>query len=269
MKYDLTVSIVLYIDKNYGDLNTFKKCINSLLKTKLSIKIFVIDNSPKKNKINVLKDDRIEYIFLGKNIGFGKAHNFAINKIHGLSKYHLILNPDVYFDEDVLEKLKNFMDENKNIVAVTPKILYENGNIQHLCKLLPSPVDLIFRRFIPFKSYLEKRNYFYEMRYKDYGKMFYCPVISGSFMFVRSEILTKLNGFDKRFFLYMEDVDLCRRMLQHGKIAYFPFAKVYHKFERGSYKKFKYTLIHIVSAIKYFNKWGWLDGRKQINKKFI
>ncbi|MEO0281484.1 MAG: glycosyltransferase family 2 protein [candidate division WOR-3 bacterium] len=270
MKYDLTVSIVLFIDKNYGDLNVFRKCLQSLFSTNLNMKIFIIDNSPKKNNIPEFKNNNIEYFFLGKNIGFGRAHNIAIKKSKGISKYHLILNPDVYFDKDVLVELKNFMDSNDEITAVSPKILYQDGRIQHLSKLLPNPVDLIFRRFIPFKGYLRKRNWIYEMRYKNYDQMFFCPVISGSFIFTRTDILSKLNGFDERFFLYMEDVDLCRRMLKFGKIAYFPHVKVYHKFERGSYKKLKYTLIHIISAIKYFNKWGWIDkDRNKINKKFI
>lgn len=270
MKYDITVSIVVYFDNNYGDINTLKKCIKSLLSSKLNIKIIILDNSSKKLEINELNDKRIEYIFIGKNLGFGRAHNIAIKKSKNISKYHLILNPDVYFNIGVLETLKNYMENNPNVVALTPKILYDNGNIQYICKLLPTPTDLIFRRFIPFKKYLEKRNRLYEMRFKNYESIFDAPVISGSFIFTRTYLLNKLGGFDKRFFLYMEDVDLCRRLLNFGKIRYIPYVFVYHKFKRASYKKIKYTIIHIISALKYFNKWGWFDkNRNRINRNFI
>ncbi len=270
-KFDLTVSIVTYFDNNYGDIELFKKCIQSVLSSNLNMKVFVVDNSTKKLDLDVLKDKRVEYIFNGKNIGFGRAHNKAIKKIYGKSTYHLILNPDIYFEKNVLTEIKNFMDKNKDVVALIPKVLYPDGRIQYLCKLLPTPIDLIFRRFIPSKKYLEKRNYLYELRFTNYKKIMDVPVISGCFMYVKTDILEKLKGFDERFFLYLEDVDLCRRMLNFGRIVFYPNIIVFHKFERGSYKKFNLLLTHMISAVKYFNKWGWLFDRERnnINKKFL
>ncbi|MBU5687980.1 MAG: glycosyltransferase family 2 protein [Candidatus Aenigmarchaeota archaeon] len=269
--YDLTISIVTYYDKNYGNIDDLVKCLKSILKTKLKIKVIIVDNSSKSLDLDIFKDERIEYIFNGKNLGFGKSHNIAIKKVLNKSKYHLILNPDIFFEEDVLFELKNYMDFNKNIAAITPKILYPNGKIQYLCKLLPTPFDLIFRRFIPFKKYLEKRNFVYELRFTKYNKEMKVPVISGCFIFLRTDILKKINGFDERFFLYLEDVDLCRRILKFGDIVFYPKLKIFHKFERGSYKKLRFLIIHMISAIKYFNKWGWIldKEREKINKKFL
>jgi len=269
--YDLTVSIVTYFDENYGDVEDLFKCLDSVLKTKLKIKVIIVDNSSKRINLEKLKDERVEYIFNGKNLGFGKAHNIAIKRIIGKSKYHLILNPDVYFQEGVLEELKRYMDENVEIKAIMPKILYPDGKIQYLCKLLPTPVDLIFRRFIPFKKYLEKRNEIYELRFTGYKKIMEVPVISGCFIFARTEVLEKIKGFDERFFLYLEDVDFCRRILKHGKIVFCPKVFAYHKFHKASYKKLKFLLIHMISAVKYFNKWGWFfdKERDEINKNAL
>jgi GT2 family glycosyltransferase len=269
--YDLTVSIVTYFDENYGDIEDLFKCLDSVLKTKLEIKVIIVDNSSKRINLEKLKDERVEYIFNGRNLGFGKAHNIAIKRIIGKSKYHLILNPDVYFQEGVLEELKRYMDENAEIKAIMPKILYPDGKIQYLCKLLPTPVDLIFRRFIPFKKYLERRNEIYELRFTGYKKIMEVPVISGCFIFARTEVLEKINGFDERFFLYLEDVDLCRRILKYGKIVFYPKVFAYHKFHKASYKKLKFLLIHMMSAVKYFNKWGWFfdKERDEINKNTL
>jgi len=268
--YDLTVSIVTYYDEGYGDVNDLVRCLESVLKTRLKIKLIVVDNSSKKLSLDILKDKRIEYVFNGKNVGFGRAHNIALKKVFGKSKYHLILNPDVYFEDDVLFELKNYMDKNNKAVAVSPKILYPDGRTQYLCKLLPTPADLIFRRFVPLKKYKEKRNFVYELRFTSYKKEMKVPVISGCFMFIRTDILEKIKGFDERFFLYLEDVDLCRRLLKFGDIIFYPNAKIIHKFERGSYKKMKLMAVHIISAIKYFNKWGWVDKeRDEINKNFL
>ncbi|MCX8179207.1 MAG: glycosyltransferase family 2 protein [Candidatus Aenigmarchaeota archaeon] len=269
--YDLTISIVIFFDKGYGNVEDLIKCLESVLSTKLKIKVIILDNSSKKLELDLFKDKRIEYIFVGKNIGFGRAHNIAIRKVIKKSKYHLVLNPDVFFKDDVLYELKNYMDKNKNVKAVTPKILYPDGKTQFVCKLLPTPVDLILRRFIPIKSYLEMRNHIYELRFTSYKKEMKIPVISGCFMFLRNDVLEKTKGFDERFFLYLEDVDLCRRILKFGDIVFYPKVSVFHRFEKGSYKKFKLLIIHIISAIKYFNKWGWFidKERNEINKKFL
>lgn len=181
----------------------------------------------------------------------------------------MILNSDVFFRGDVLYKLKNYMDSHKNIAAITPKILYPNGNVQYICKLLPTPLDLIFKRFIPFRDYLDKRNLIYELRFTGYKKEIKVPVISGCFIFLRTDIFKKIKGFDERFFLYLEDVDLCRRVLNFGDILFYPKLTIFHKFERA-YKKIKFLIIHIISAIKYFNKWGWFDKERDfINKKIL
>lgn len=76
-------------------------------------------------------------------------------------------------------------------------------------------------------------------------------------MFVESRLLQQLQGFDSRYFMYLEDVDLCRKVLQYEKPMFCSEATVTHAFAKGSYKNLKLMGYHIRSAITYFNKWGW------------
>jgi hypothetical protein len=87
-------------------------------------------------------------------------------------------------------------------------------------------------------------------------------------MFSRLDILREVGGFDENFFMYVEDIDLTRRMHQKSKTIYLPDIEVEHGLARGSYKLSKLMLFHINSAIYYFNKWGWLSDkqRKEINQ---
>jgi hypothetical protein len=181
-----------------------------------------------------------------------------------MSSYHLVLNPDVYFGDEVLEELLSFMQSHKEVGLVIPKVVYPEGNLQYLSKLLPSPSDLIFRRFLPI-SIIQKRLFNYEMKFSGYNKKMEVPYISGCFMFMRTTLLKSVGFFDERFFLYLEDTDLSRRFFRVAKNVYYPGVKIVHHHARGSYKSFKLLFIHIKSAIRYFNKWGWWsDGDRNL-----
>lgn len=94
------------------------------------------------------------------NCGYGAGHNIAIREAMEVGAiYHVIVNPDIYFGEGVLEQLVAYMNVNKEIGLVMPKILYPNGELQYLCKLLPTPFDLLLRRFGLWKKYREKKRY--------------------------------------------------------------------------------------------------------------
>jgi GT2 family glycosyltransferase len=263
IKYNITASLVLY--KN--DIEDVRKAISSLLNTVLNIKLFLVDNSP----TDLLKelsdlDSRIEYIFTGKNLGYGKANNLVINKMLGQTEYHLVMNPDVYFEAGTLDKIYAFMQANEDIGLAMPRVYHYDGTEQKLCKLLPTPKDLIIRRFIPDGDYKDKISRIYNMWDADYESLMDVPFLSGSFMFMRASILAEVKGFDERFFLYCEDLDLCRRIGQVSRTVYFPGVKIYHGYQKASYLNTKLMLIHSLSAIKYFNKWGWFFDKERKNK---
>jgi GT2 family glycosyltransferase len=201
--------------------------------------------------------NKIKYFFNNKNLGFGPGHNLAFKNRSVLSKYHLIINPDIKMDRSTLKVLVNYLEENEDVGIVMPKVLYPSGEIQHLCKLLPTPVDLFVRRFIPLSFLKDYINSKYILSDIPQNLAVQVPLLSGCFLLIRSEIFESIGGFDERFPLYMEDFDLVRRVGEISKVIYYPLAKVTHGYQRGSYKRFKLLVLHIYSACKYFNKWGW------------
>ena len=269
---DLSVSIVLF----HNDKEEVKRAIHSVLNADLRIKVFLVDNSATDDLRSLSNlDDRICYVFNDENIGFGSAHNLAIKEaIKGNVPYHLVLNPDVYFEKGVLEELFDFMQENPDVGIVMPKVLYPDGKIQYVCRLLPTPTDLFGRRFLgfpPFKGYVEERNHVYELRFTGYDRIMRVPHLVGCFLFIRVDVLKKVGLFDERFFMYLEDTDLTRRICRVADILYYPNVSIFHVYNRDSYKDFGSLRIHMESAIKYFNKWGWFNDpeRDTINKKTL
>ena len=87
-------------------------------------------------------------------------------------------------------------------------------------------------------------------------------------MMLRMKALCDIGGFDERFFMYPEDIDLTRRIHQQYRTMYVPFVTVVHHHRAASYKSPRMLRIHIVNMIRYFNKWGWLFDaeRRRINR---
>jgi GT2 family glycosyltransferase len=266
MKYDIVGSIVLY----RNDPAIVKKSIESFLNTRLRVKLYLIDNSPTDKLKNELASyTGIDYIFNNDNVGFGKGHNISIRKSIDDAPYHLVFNPDIFFPQGTLEELFQYGSQHPEVGLILPKVYSFGSEMQYLCKRLPAPFELIVRRFLPSTKVAKDSLFYYEMRDKNYNEIFEAPSLSGCFMFLRSEALKKVGLFDERYFIYMEDIDLSRRIAMQFKTIYFPHVHIYHGHARESYGFNKLLLLHIHSAIKYFNKWGWFfdKNRRAINKK--
>lgn len=255
----LSCSIVCYKTSR----STLQKALASILNANLPLKVYLVDNSPSDITGAWFKDERIEYIYNGANIGFGPAHNLAMRKSLNASKYHLILNPDIYFYPGTIENIYEFMEKNTDIGLLMPKVLYPDGSIQYLCKLLPTPADLLLRKLVPFKALLRKRNYNFELRFSGYDKIMDVPFLSGCFMFLRADVLKMVGLFDERIFMYVEDVDLCRRIHRISRVVFYPGVSVFHEYASGSPKSHLLRFYGIASSIKYFNKWGWFLDRER------
>ena len=238
--------------------------IRSFLNVSFEVKLFLVDNSPTDHLKLLATDSRIEYIHNPSNPGFGAAHNIAIKKALELkSEYHLVLNPDIYFNKGTLETLCDFMDSNEDIGHVMPKVTYPNEELQYLCKTNPTFFDLFARGFLPrvLEKIFQNRMNSYEYKNKDYNNIIYnVPYLSGCFMFLRAKTLNKVGLFDDKIFMYLEDADLTRRILEISKTAYYPKAQVYHHFGKLTHKKLKFKWITVQSAFIYFNKWGWIKS---------
>jgi hypothetical protein len=206
-----------------------------------------------------------------RNIGFGAGHNMALEALRNVpSDFHLMLNPDIVFGRDVLPALTAVMDAQPRVGLIMPRVYYPDGTTQYLCKLLPTPLDFLLRRFAPgpLQRLTRKRMDRYELRAMDCAQPARIPFLSGCFMFTRRSVLESVGGFDDRYFLYLEDVDLCRRLSAIAELLYWPAVSIAHTHERGSHKHLKLMLTHIRSAVLYFNKWGWVfdAARKRINR---
>lgn len=267
MNAKVTVSIVVYS----GTLADVNQLLNNLQNDQHVLRWIVVDNGSSDEIRDAVQAMGGVYVRPGKNLGFGRGHNLALKQLAGVdAPYHLILNPDIVFDGDTLGRLADVMDSHPDVGLVMPKVLYPDGSNQYLCKLLPAPIDLVLRRFLPgpLKRVAQKRTASYELRFLDSNTPAYVPSLSGCFMFARRSVLEAVGGFDERFFLYMEDVDLCRRMLAVSRLLYWPGVTVEHVHQMGSYRNRKLLFLHIRSAIQYFNKWGWIrdSTRAQINR---
>jgi GT2 family glycosyltransferase len=208
--YQFCASIVAY-ENSPEDIVS---ALRSILSVPMRVKCSVIDNSPTQNLRSHVLDTGAEYVYTGANIGFGSGHNLALRSDLGDSEYHIVLNPDVSFGSEVLITLYGFMNDHLDVGLVMPQILYPDGAEQRLCKLIPAPLDLISRRFLGGlgRSMLSTRLCRYELRDLDLSVAREIPCLSGCFMFMRSATLSEVGLFDERYFMYMEDVDLCRRI---------------------------------------------------------
>ena len=262
----ITVSIVTY----KTETEELRHCLDSL-SSSLVRKIYVIDNSRQQYIADFCKKiEKVEYIG-SDNVGYGAGHNIAIRKAIKLGmKYHLVMNSDVYFGEDVLPRLVQYMDENEDVAQVQPNVVYPDGTLQYGCRLLPSPLNLISRRFL-FHEWNEKINREFLLYDFDRKTPMNIPYHQGSFMLFRTECFNKVGLFDERFFMYPEDIDITRRMHKHYRTMFWPEVTVVHAHRAASYRSLRMLAIHSYNMIKYFNKWGWFfdKERSEWNTKIL
>jgi len=261
MKPQLSVTIVAY--HNYEQIKTAITSIERYTSPAITKKIYISDNSVFENSaVSKEKSDfmtflakykDVEYIDNKENLGFGRGHNVVIDRIE--SDYHAIVNPDIEIKEDVFSAILSYMNEENTVGMVIPKIVDENGQIQAAYREYPTILDVFIRMFC--KSLFKKRQAEHTLQSKDYTEPFQVPFAQGCFLVIRTEIFKALRGFDDRYFMYMEDTDLCRRVNEKSRVMYYPGASVTHAWEQGSHKNMKLMKIHIKSMLSYFNKWGW------------
>ncbi len=251
-----TVSASLVLYKNNPAM--VAAVVKSTIDTPLKINLCIVDNSPSSELATIFNDLDVDYIHNGNNIGFGKAHNLALS-ISIASDYHIVLNPDVYFDQNVITELIDYLEKHPDIGLIQPKICFPDGKIQFLCKQNPTFFALFARRFLPgslqflTKSYID----WYEMRASGYDKIIDVPYLSGCFMIFRRDYLDQIGYFDENIFMYLEDADITTRMAKKYRTVFYPYVHIFHHWARGSHRSLRLTLVNIQSALYYFSKHGW------------
>ncbi len=253
----LNISIVLYHPDWHGEVIPL---VEELLRIKCLHKVYLVDNSEQKAREEIWQqwdEKKVQYIFTAKNVGYGSGHNIALREsIYDDIPYHLVLNSDILLQSADIDALCTFMDTHPLVGQLMPHIVSPDGETQYLCKLLPTPLDVFGRRFLP-KRLMARRNARYELRDSGYDHPMNVPYLSGCFMLLRTEAALKARLFDERFFMYPEDIDLTRRIHRDYLTLYYPAVTVVHNHARASYHSPKMLWIHIVNMCRYFNKWGW------------
>lgn len=217
---DISIIIVSYNVKNF-----LQHCLHALNKSGagLQTEIFVVDNHSIDGTPEMLQRDfpELKLIANNENLGFGKANNQALKLARG--KYVLFLNPDTLIEEKTLSVLYDFMEKNSDVGICGPKILNADGTLQLACRRsFPSP-RVALPKLLGLSALFPRSRIFgkYNLTYRDPGQSYPVDAVSGSFMFCNGDLIRELGGFDEDFFMYGEDLDLCRRVQLAGKKVYY------------------------------------------------
>jgi GT2 family glycosyltransferase len=222
---DLTIIIV-----NWNTKEMLKNCINSIFAESNGIKkkIIVVDNASSDSSVEMIRSQfpEVHLIESGGNIGFGKANNLAIQLIK--SPYVLFINPDTVVKNNSIKMMLNYLKTHKEVGCVGCKTVDRDGVVQELpLQKLRSPmrkfVEMIIMGNIT-KKILRK-----VFSFHDPNKSGYVNLLYGACIMAHSEIIKKIGGFDERFFMYCEDVDLCKNITDNGwKVYYISDVEIIH-----------------------------------------
>ena len=192
------------------------------------------------------------------NTGYGRGHNLAF--FSHRARYHLFMNPDVEVDHDALAIGIGYLEENPDVVIVSPRAIDGEGCKQYLCKRYPAVLDLYLRglKSMTSLSLMPNRLSRYEMReLSDLKPTKNVPIVSGCFMLCRTTAIASIGGFDPSYFLYFEDFDLSVRAREKGSLAYIPNMRIKHLGGDAARKGLKHIIYFCQSAIRFFNSHGW------------
>ena len=252
-KFPITISIV-----SHGDSKKIHALLASMQKREPNAKQFqlILTDNLKDELPNFDPSPWASLKILRNNqqMGFAKNHNLAYKIVN--SEYFAILNPDIIFEQPVLERLINSL-HNQKADLIAPQIVDENGIIQDSFRILPTPLELIRRRLPGYKL----GNY-----QPDHQGMIHPDWVAGMFWLMRSETYRQLGGMDERYRLYFEDVDFCTRVQLRGmKILVDSHVSVRHEAQRSSRSNIYYLFLHTQSALRFFTSRVYRQARQNQN----
>lgn len=269
---------------SYNTKDITRQCLESLIKTvtdnkPLPIEIIVIDNGSTDGSVEMIKSfSNVKTIFNAKNLGYPRGNNLGLRSASG--EYILFINSDIIFGQVDLKKIIDYLDQNKDIGALTVKVVLPSGSIDPASH---RGFPTLWRSFCYFFK-LEKlfgslpllNRLFggYHLTFLDLKKVHEIDSPSGAFYLGRSGLLKKLKGFDEDYFMYGEDLDLSYRIKNLGyKIVYYPLSEVTHlKYSSGLKKngpERKKTRRYFYEAMKIFYKKHYQEKYPGIINRFV
>lgn len=192
------------------------------------------------------------------NVGYAAAHNLALHR--DSAAYHLILNPDVWMEEDALSIGLALFAAHPEAGLLAPAAVDAAGKRHFLCKRYPTILDLALRGFAPpqLRHWLRRRLYHYELREQEQDSVLWePPIVSGCFMLARRDLLEQVAGFCADYFLYFEDFDLSIRLAKISKLAYVPQMRITHFGGHAARKGWRHIALFARSAARFFHRHGW------------
>lgn len=260
----MKISIIIV---NYNHKYFPRLCVEAIEAAHVNadIEIIVVDNDSKDESLDTLRkmhcENRIQLIESGKNIGYGKGNNLGVT--HARGEFVIVSNPDVFVQADTMQILLDHMEAHPEIGILAPRLRYYNGEVQPSCRRHMTFTDLVIKRtFLKHLPYFRHRLKKYLMKDFDHNTVQEVDLVTGAYFMMRRSVYKQVGGFDPRYFLFMEDYDLCRKVHGAGyKVVYFPKAEARHYHKRLS-DGHTFSLVtkrvfwlHLASAFKYFWKW--------------
>lgn len=253
---EIVVSVILI---HYKNKRTLFSCLNSLYKSKTNFKyeVIVVDNDEVKTVERKLltKYKKLIYVPSQWNLGYSAGINLGFT--YALGDRVFVLNTDILLERNCLSVLNDFLDKNKKVAIVSPKLLNENNRqYTQTGSANLGPIQGIFslsflNRLFPMSVVLRK----YWLKDENFASPVSLGVVPGAAMLIRSAVYKKVGGFDPNFFLYFEESDLCKRVREAGwKIFIIPQAKVVHLWGASTPKSPKIKKIFAQSRFYYFKK---------------
>lgn len=244
-----------------------RMCVEAIEKSRVNFEyeIIVIDNHSTDESIGLLhemeKAGRIKLVESGGNLGYGKANNLGAT--HAKGEFVIVSNPDVFVNETTMQTLVDYMEQHPEVGLAGPRLKYYNGETQATCRRYMSFLDLVIKR-TPLKRIpvYRRRLKNYLMEDFDHSQSSEVDLITGAYFIMRRAVYNEVGGFDPRYFLFMEDYDLCLKLHLAGyKVVYHPKSEALHYHKRLSDGNIVWLLgrkmfwFHLFSAFKYFWKW--------------
>lgn len=176
-------------------------------------------------------------------LGFAENHNQAFSLVKG--KYFCVLNPDITFKENPFKELLRFFDIEK-MGLVAPLVVNLCNEIEDSARYFPTPLSL-FKKAFGLGNGMIKTSPSDDLVYSDW--------VAGMFLLAPCNLFREVGGFDQKFWLYYEDVDLCLRFWKCGyKVALCSKVEVIHEARRESHRDFRFFRWHASSAVRFFWK---------------
>jgi len=245
---------------NYNVKNLLKKCLESIFEYEkdMEFEVIVVDNNSIDHSQEMLQRDfpQVKLIENKRNLGFSAGCNQGIKESQG--RYILLLNPDTELTPDGFKKMIDFMDSKPEVGICGPKMTDQEGNLHLSCRSFPSYLTAIsssqsiLNRIFPDNLLSQK----YLLKNQDHSQIQKVDWVSGSCLLAKREMLEKVGLFDERFYMYVEDVDLCYRAKMAGfSVFYFPQVVVIHHIGKSTQKKkFNMLVEHHRSMYHFYKK---------------